>query len=482
MKSNQARIDAVYLAHRQALGAKTDLMFAALFVLQWAVGIILALLLTPKTWAGESSSIHIHLLMAIFLGGIAAGYPFYLVLRQPGSVFNRYVIAIAQMIFSMLLIHLTGGRVETHFHIFGSLALLAFYYDWKTLAVATVVTALDHLLRGIFFPQSVYGVLAATPWRALEHSGWVLFEDIFLFLSIHRGLETLRALAEKQVGLEDNVASIEQKVEERTRQLMESQTIITLQQQSLIASAKMSALGEMAGGIAHEINNPLAIIQNLASQVEEEVGEESMDKEFLMETASTLVKMTERIAKIVQGLRSISRDGNLDSRAEINVKKLFEETLGFCRERFKNNGIDLFVDEFNETLCFEGREVQISQVILNLLNNSSDAIATLEEKWIRIFVTAKSEHLEIRIMDSGRGIAPALYDKIFQPFFTSKEIGKGTGLGLSISLGIIREHQGDLQLDKQSANTCFVIRLPLQTQSYLKNRSFTHSTLLVGPK
>jgi len=461
MKVTQKRVDTVFRLHRQALAAKTDLMFGALFVLQWAVGIMLALLLTPKTWAGQTASIHLHLLIAIFLGGAAAGYPFYLIWREPGAVFNRYVIAIAQMIFSMILIHLTGGRIETHFHIFGSLALLAFYYDWKTLVVATVVTALDHLLRGIYFPQSVYGVLAATPWRALEHAGWVLFEDIFLFLSINRGLETLRALAEKQVDLEKNVANIERQVEERTRQLIDSQLIITQQQQSLIASAKMSALGEMAGGVAHEINNPLAIIQTLSSQVEEEVGEECIDREFLSDTASTLVKMTERIAKIVQGLRAFSRNGNQDSRAEIKVHKLFEETLGFCRERFKNNGVDLLVDEFDETLRFEGREVQISQVILNLLNNSHDAIAALAEKWIRISVSVKFEHLEIRIMDSGKGIAPELYEKIFQPFFTSKEIGKGTGLGLSISLGIVREHHGDLQLEKDSANTCFVIRLPL---------------------
>ena len=86
------------------------------------------------------------------------------------------------MLMGALLIHLTGGRLETHFHVFGSLAFLAFYRDWRVLVPATIVVALDHLLRGVFWPQSVYGVLVASQWRWLEHSAWVIFEDVFLLV------------------------------------------------------------------------------------------------------------------------------------------------------------------------------------------------------------------------------------------------------------------------------------------------------------
>ena len=101
--------------------------------------------------------------------------------RKPYDLLTRHGVAtFAQMGFSALLIDVTGGRIETHFHVFGSLAFLALYRDWRVLPTATVVVALDHLLRGIWFPESVYGVPFATVWRTAEHSGWVTFEDVVL--------------------------------------------------------------------------------------------------------------------------------------------------------------------------------------------------------------------------------------------------------------------------------------------------------------
>jgi PAS domain S-box-containing protein len=198
---------------------RTDRLFAGLMVLQWLGGIAAALWLSPKTWIGTTSYVHLHVWAAIFLGGAIASLPVYLVWRQPGSVLTRHTIAIAQMFFSVLLIHLTGGRIETHFHIFGSLAILAFYRDWKVLASATVVVALDHFLRGMFWPQSIFGVLTSSHWRWLEHAGWVLFEDTFLIISIRHSLSEMLGLAERQASLEVANASIEQKVAERTSEL-----------------------------------------------------------------------------------------------------------------------------------------------------------------------------------------------------------------------------------------------------------------------
>src|SRR5437868_7212817 len=95
---------------------------------------------------------------------------------RPGEPLTRHAVAVGQMLTSALLIHLTGGRIETHFHVFGSLALLAFYRDWRVLVSASAVVGIDHLLRGIYWPQSVYGVIEAEPWRWVEHAGWVVFE------------------------------------------------------------------------------------------------------------------------------------------------------------------------------------------------------------------------------------------------------------------------------------------------------------------
>ena len=125
-----------------------------------------------------------------------------LAIFRPGDALTRYTIAVAQMLMGALLIHLTGGRIETHFHVFGSLAFLAFYRDWRVLVPATIVVAADHLLRGIFWPQSVYGVLVASQWRWVEHAAWVVFEDVILVMSCIRGTQELQQIAKHTAGLE----------------------------------------------------------------------------------------------------------------------------------------------------------------------------------------------------------------------------------------------------------------------------------------
>lgn len=128
-------------------------------------------------------------------------------------------MAVCQMLYSGMLIHLTGGRIETHFHIFGSLAFLSFYRDWRVLAVASLVTLFDHALRGIYIPESIYGVAFASPWRSVEHIWWVLFEDIFLISAGYQSLSAMMANANKQAELEVTSLRVEELVTERTGQL-----------------------------------------------------------------------------------------------------------------------------------------------------------------------------------------------------------------------------------------------------------------------
>ena len=115
---------------------------------------------------------------------------------------TRHVVAASQMLFSALLIHLTGGRIETHFHVFGSLAFLAFYLDWTVLITATVVVAADHFLRGMFWPESVYGVANPEWWRFLEHAGWVAFEDVFLIWACILSQREIASSASRQAQFE----------------------------------------------------------------------------------------------------------------------------------------------------------------------------------------------------------------------------------------------------------------------------------------
>lgn len=182
---------------------RADHLFARLMVVQWLAGIVATLLLSPRTWAGASSQIHPHIIAAIFLGGAITALPVYLACAYSGKTWTRHVIAIAQMLMSSLFVHLSGGRIETHFHVFGSLAFIAFYRDWRVLLTATVVAGLDHALRGMFWPQTVYGVLSTSNWRTLEHVGWVAFVDIVLWISMQQSVREMMHIAGRQAALED---------------------------------------------------------------------------------------------------------------------------------------------------------------------------------------------------------------------------------------------------------------------------------------
>jgi len=206
-KSGAATLDRAtmfFAQHQQQIYRNTDHLFAGLMLVQWIAGIGAALLISPRTWIGTVSQTHTHVWASIFLGGAISLFPIALAIKKPGEPLTRYSIATGQILMSALLIYLTGGRIETHFHVFGSLAFLAFYRDWRVLVPATVVVAADHLLRGMFWPESVYGVLAASQWRWLEHAGWVLFEDAVLFVAIKRNVAEMWEHAVRTAELNDN--------------------------------------------------------------------------------------------------------------------------------------------------------------------------------------------------------------------------------------------------------------------------------------
>ncbi|HEX8248466.1 MAG TPA: EAL domain-containing protein [Pyrinomonadaceae bacterium] len=205
-KTIKGQAELIYAEHQQQIYRQTDRMFAVLMAIQWLAGIVAALVISPRTWIGQTSDVHIHIWAAVFLGGIISFFPILLAFLRPGAALTRYTIAVGQMLMSSLLIHLMGGRIETHFHVFGSLAFLSFYRDWRVLAPATLVVALDHMLRGIFYPQSVFGILSPENWRWLEHAAWVIFEDVFLVLSCLRGQKEMRQIAENTAELDANEA------------------------------------------------------------------------------------------------------------------------------------------------------------------------------------------------------------------------------------------------------------------------------------
>jgi len=234
-------------------------------------------------------------------------------------------------------------------------------------------------------------------------------------------------------------------------------------QAQLENSARLSSLGMMAGGIAHEINNPLTVIHASASDLLDLVQEaEQVPREDILRNCKRIRETANRIARIVKSLRRIAREGSQDDFSTTQVGKIVEETLEMCRERFRSRSVKLIIPEIDPTLKVVCREVQIAQVLLNLLQNAFDAVADEPgERWVRLDVAVRENALLFSVTDSGPGVPAELKTRIMEPFFTTKEVGKGTGLGLSLSTTIAEEHGGKLELTDEGGHTCFCLTLPI---------------------
>ncbi len=251
MNSLQTRTAELAREAETKIYRQTDRMFAGLLLFQWVAGLAIARWISPLTWAGAESRAHAHVWAASLIGGAILSLPLWLAFNRAGATLTRHVIAVAQMLSSALLIHLCGGRLETHFHVFGSLAFLSFYRDWRVMVTGTVVVAADHFLRGLYWPESVYGLVTGAEWRWLEHAGWVAFLDVFLIYSCVRSRSEMWVIAERQARLEETNATIEQTVSERTAALQERTNEVQAaceQRNAVVQTALDAVVGMSADG------------------------------------------------------------------------------------------------------------------------------------------------------------------------------------------------------------------------------------------
>ncbi len=229
----------------------------------------------------------------------------------------------------------------------------------------------------------------------------------------------------------------------------------------LVEASKMASLGRMAGALAHEISNPITAIKLQMALLMRKASKNLLSQEELKKADKTINAILDRIVQITHGLRIVARDQRFSTRNHKSVESIFSETLFFCQERIKQVGIhfELSLDDKKEHLV-NVNSVEISQVIINLLNNAIDAMETSTEKKITVQIESDGNSVITKVTDSGT-IDPLIASKIMEPFFTTKAVGKGTGLGLSISQSIIENHGGQLYLNRESEKTQFIIQLPL---------------------
>jgi two-component system, NtrC family, sensor histidine kinase HydH len=423
---------------------KTSRVFAILLGAQWLFGILLALVISPRSWAGLSSATHIHIYAAIFLGGAITSLPLYLTLTRPAALGTRLTVAVAQMLWSALLIHLTGGRIETHFHVFGSLAFLAFYRDWKVLLVATVVVASDHLLRGIFWPESVYGIANPAWWRFLEHAGWVVFEDIVLVFACLRGTDEMRSIARQRTELERAFAELE-----RTHQLV-------------TRTEKLAAVGQLAASVGHELRNPLTAIRNAHAYISKRVLKS--DAAADARTVQFLGLQEREINacnRIISDLLDFARERPLDLRP-CPLRPLVEEAFSVVTGR---DNVAL-VNEVGPELPVPALDKdQFRQALVNLIQNAVEAMPGGRAGTVRVKATTSSGGAwRLSVSDDGAGIPEELRTKIFEPLFTTKS--KGTGLGLAVVATMLKRHGCAISLQSEvGRGTEFAIEIPAQIPS-----------------
>ena len=415
----------------------TDKLFILLLYLQWLGAILCALIISPKAWEGHSNYVHIHVWAAFILGFAINLAPTLLYMFDSGSALTRHVITFAQFCWSAFLIHLSGGRIETHFHVFGSLAFLSFYRDWKLYITATIVVATDHILRSSYWPESafgvgyqtVYGSLSSANWRWLEHALWVIFCDIFLVFSCFRGIAELRELCRRQVSLES-----------------------AIQAKSLFLA-----------NVSHELRTPMHGILNFADLGQQKAGAAPVEK---MKTYfNEIYKSGSRLLTLLNDLLDLSK---LEANKVVYSK---QDTDLIKTAQLIRDELGASLETKNLTLKLENNQPQIQgnfdpeklmQVIRNLVSNAVKFSEEASE--IRVVVEEKGDGIVCKVINKGVGIPPEELETIFDKFIQSSRTrtgAGGTGLGLAICKEIIEQHNGKIWAESvEGGETCFTFELP----------------------
>lgn len=425
------RAAAIFAERLAQVHVRTDRWFAWLMLGQYVAGIVVALVISPRTWAGTASGLHVHVLAAAVLGGLIASLPVSLAWWQPGGTLTRHVMAAGQMLTSALWIHLTGGRIETHFHVFGSLAFLAFYRDWTVLATAAVVVALDHWLRGLFWPQSVFGVLTPSPYRWLEHAGWVLFEAWLLKLSCEENLREMQRDALQRAALEHAHELTEQEVARRTAEL----------------AHKNQELDEFTYVASHDLQEPVRKLISFSKLLEQDLGRElppqaAQDLHFIVDAAH-------RMRDLIQALLALSRTGRSALKlAPVDLNACVDRALEALELKARETGATITRDDLPTVV---GDATLLVQLYQNLIGNALKFVPPDRSPRIHLSAQQHGERWVLGVQDNGIGIPPEYAERIFRPFqrLYSRREYEGTGIGLAICKKAVERHGGQIWLTSQ---------------------------------
>lgn len=469
------RADQLREGYLDSIRRRTDRLFGWLLAMQWILGVVLALVIAPRAWTGDRSFVHPHVWAAIVLGAAIVSLPLVFIALRPGKTMTRHTVAVAQMLYSALLIHLTGGRIETHFHVFGSLAFLAFYRDWRVLMSASLVVGLDHFLRGLWWPQSVYGVLSASPWRWLEHVAWVAFEDLFLIAFCRSSIDELHAISEHQATHEFHQISLEETRERLEREVVERKRAEDQLLENASALRKSNAeLEQFAYVSSHDLREPLRMVTQYVGLIRRCLGEaiDGRLERYLGFAEDGALRMESLIDDLLDYSR-IDRqplEGGLVDLAEVidDVKRMLGMSILESKATITCASLPLVL----------GDRGLLTRLFQNLISNAikfhGDHAPT-----VRIEGRVDGDCVTISVHDNGIGIERVHHQRIFEIFqrLHTREDYPGTGIGLAACKKIVEQHRGSIWVESPIAEggSVFHVRLPLaQSTSRTERNGHNH--------
>lgn len=289
---------------------KSDFILGVGLLAQWGILIALAFIVTPKTWIGATSSANNHLIASIVLGGLVAAFPMFLVWKQRGELTTRLTIGVAYALMGGLFVHVGGGRIEFHFHYFATMAILSIYRDWRVLVAATLIAAVDHATRGIFWTQSMYGIENTSRLRWIEHAVWLVAEVGFLVYMTRTAIADMLAAATREAELDATAEAITTAASELGQQLAHMETTNDLTGNIHVSDGSgLENVASAVDGFLNSMNETISLIAKTAEQTRES----SMQiASAAVETSGITQNMSDRANAAMQradGASNTAREG-----------------------------------------------------------------------------------------------------------------------------------------------------------------------------
>jgi C4-dicarboxylate-specific signal transduction histidine kinase len=280
---------------------------------------------------------------------------------------------------------------------------------------------------------------------------------LHILQDVHFSNERLERSRKAMIHIMGSLRETTEQVQRREQELREKQ-------EQLVQAGKLATLGELTTGVAHELNNPLNNIGLFLGNIMDHVEANQVNPERILRDLRSAMQQVRKATTIITHLRTFGRAAPV-SRQPLSINDVIRQAVSLVQEQLRLHQVEVRLDlaESDPLVC--GSSIQLEQVFINLFTNARDAVAKSPRKQISVQSTVLDHMVNVVVADTGPGIPRGMEQRIFDPFFSTKDVGAGTGLGLSITYGILKDHQGSISVQSPPGEgAIFVIQLPLTVE------------------